>query len=60
MVFKDPLVYCGSGTETIFLSLLLHKKKILWSTAEAVLRLVMFFIFIKKNLRSSGLLRKRY
>ncbi len=35
----DPMVYCGSGTETkkfaIFLIL-----KILWSTAEAVLRLL--------------------
>ena len=33
------MVYCGSGTETNTRLFIIFKKLILWSTAEAVLRL---------------------
>ena len=36
---NDPMVYCGSGTETCEVSSFFHNW-ILWSTAEAVLRLL--------------------
>ena len=55
---NDPMVYCGSGTETCEVSSFFHNW-ILWSTAEAVLR--RHNSKIKKiNIRSYGLLRKRY
>ena len=34
---RDPMVYCGSGTETEIINIILLFR-ILWSTAEAVLR----------------------
>ena len=36
--FFDPLVYCGSGTETAISITNIVNFSILWSTAEAVLR----------------------
>ena len=38
-IISDPMVYCGSGTETLTSCCIRIKKLILWSTAEAVLRL---------------------
>ena len=53
------MVYCGSGTETFFVSLL-HKKKdpmvYCGSGTETVLFHFPKFLFV----RSYGLLRKRY
>ena len=42
------MVYCGSGTETPFFLIIKKIYSILWSTAEAVLRLLVFFINKKK------------
>ena len=37
-IFYDPMVYCGSGTETFCPYFIRSSLRILWSTAEAVLR----------------------
>ena len=37
-IYLDPMVYCGSGTETAASCVPLLYFLILWSTAEAVLR----------------------
>ena len=40
------MVYCGSGTETLKSKTFSSNKKILWSTAEAVLRHFLLFLHI--------------
>ena len=43
VLLKDSMVYCGSGTETTTIIFFILMIKILWSTAEAVLRQLTHF-----------------